>query len=313
MAGGCAGLSAVALLVLPLAAGGALACEAERWRTGLAAGLRDGVLAIVDVGPDTPAARAGFRAGDTVVQINAVLPRSCRQWDRAVLEARDQHKAVLVLVRREGQELPLALGAAIWDLPGEERPAMAVTRAGENADERRRASSPVAPAQPLPPETPISIDDVLAAMADLPSGEEPRTDLAAYQEAVGRARQLVETLHVRAMASPEVLRSLQAALRHYEAAIVAWEAMEGPRMQERRSRQLPVPENRAVPYFADSPVASLLDEFDFLGATVAREPGSGPLGVESAGAWRPAWARLLLWERGARAVVAVRARLEAPR
>ena len=68
------------------------------------------------------------------------------------------------------------------------------------------------------------------------------------------------------------------------------------------------PDSLAVPYFTDSPVASLIDEFTFLDATVARRPSGGRL-VEASGLWRPVWARVLLWERGGQALEQLRARV----
>ena len=80
------------------------------------------------------------------------------------------------------------------------------------------------------------------------------------------------------------------------------------REREHLSRKLPIPDSLAVPYFTDSPVASLIDEFTFLDATVARRPSGGRL-VEASGLWRPVWARLLLWERGGQALEQLRTRV----
>jgi hypothetical protein len=88
---------------------------------------------------------------------------------------------------------------------------------------------------------------------------------------------------------------------------MAWDAIEGDRAEDRLSRRLPVAENMTVPYFSNSPVAALLDEFDFLNGTIARQPRGGRL-AEASGLWRPVWARLLLWERGAQALDDLRAR-----
>jgi hypothetical protein len=93
---------------------------------------------------------------------------------------------------------------------------------------------------------------------------------------------------------------MRAVLRYYEGAVLAWDAIEGNREREHLSRKLPVPDSLAVAYFTDSQVASLIDEFTFLDATVARRPSGGRL-VEASGLWRPVWARLLLWERGGQA------------
>jgi hypothetical protein len=53
-----------------------------------------------------------------------------------------------------------------------------------------------------------------------------------------------------------------------------------------------------APYFGDSDVAAVIDEFPFLRGTVARDPTPGRLAGESAGLWRATEARALLWARG---------------
>jgi hypothetical protein len=58
---------------------------------------------------------------------------------------------------------------------------------------------------------------------------------------------------------------------------------------------MPVSEATTGPYYADSSIQSMLDEFDFLQETIAVEPRSRRFS-ESAGEWRPAAARRLAWE-----------------
>jgi hypothetical protein len=154
----------------------------------------------------------------------------------------------------------------------------------------------------------VSVDGVLRDLAALAPPDKPPTNLAAYRDAVLNVRREIESLASRGAAPPEVVNELRSVSRYYEGAEVAWGAIEGDRDLDRRSRRLPVAENQAVPYFSDSPVASLLDEFAFLDATVARQP-RGISVAESSGLWRPVWARLLLWERGGRALDELRGRL----
>ena len=52
----------------------------------------------------------------------------------------------------------------------------------------------------------------------------------------------------------------------------------------------------AAPYFSESPVQSVLDEFDFLQETIESQPKSIRYMGESSGAWRPAAARRIAWE-----------------
>src|SRR5262249_15236817 len=91
-------------------AGGA--CGEGRGATGLALALRSWMLTAGVVGSGSPATRAGLRAGDAILEVNDVVPRSCAQFARALAAARDEHKALLILVRRGDAEVPLALGAA---------------------------------------------------------------------------------------------------------------------------------------------------------------------------------------------------------
>ena len=144
-------------------------------------------------------------------------------------------------------------------------------------------------------------------IAALAPADSPPTSLTTYRDAVLQVRREVETLAARKAAPENVVVELRAVLRYYEGAAVAWEAIEGDRERQHLSRKLPVPDSMTQPYFSDSPVASLLEEFDFLDATVARQPTGGRL-VEASGLWRPVWARLLLWERGARALDELRTR-----
>lgn len=309
------GLIGILVLLLP-AAVQAASCDSERSRTGLTVAVREGDVAVAAVDAASPAARAGFRPGDVVLQVNDVVPRNCAQWGRAVEDAREDAKAVLVLVLRDGAEVPLALGAGTWVVPPEPAdvgtppasPGVAaappVVRPG--ATTTTAPVRPATPPPPLPPDVPVSVEGVLAGLERLAPPNDPPSDLTVYREAVARVRREIETLAARGAAPAAEVTALRRAVRHYEAAEIAWDAIEGERVEERRSRRLPVAENATVPYFGDSPAATVIDEFAFLDATVAREPTGGPLGIESSGLWRPVWARILLWERGAREVAALR-------
>lgn len=309
-------LSALGALAVPLAAAAAPRCDDERAHLGFAVEAGDGGLRVLAVVADTAAGRAGLREGDVILQANALVPRSCAHWNRAVRDAREERKALLILVDRAGVQVPLALPPSTWDRPAVETaggPEADVPGAPDVAREAASAVSPPVAPPPLPPEVPVSLEGVLAALDRLANPEPSGSDAVAYEEAVREARRQVETLAARGATTAARVAALRRAVRHFEAAAVAWEAIDGPRRAERRSRRLPVAENRTVPYFADSPAAAIIDEFDFLEATVAREPTTGSFGFESAGSWRPVWARLLLWERGARAVTALRESVQAGR
>jgi membrane-associated protease RseP (regulator of RpoE activity) len=286
-------------------AGGA--CEEGRSATGFRLALRAGVLAVDAIDPGSPAARAGLRAGDSILQVNDVVPRACAQFARALTAARDDHKALLLLVRRGDAEVPLALGAATWGAPPPAEPG-AETATGPSSVLAPATPPPPPPPPPLPPDTVLSTEGVLRDIGALAPPDQPPTSLPAYRDAVTQARREVETLGVRKSVPEDVVTEMRSVLRYYEGAVLAWDAIEGNREREHLSRKLPVPDSLSVPYFTDSPVASLIDEFTFLDATVGRRPSGGRL-VEASGLWRPVWARLLLWERGGQALDQLRNRV----
>jgi hypothetical protein len=301
------------LIFLAALAAGRLAhaageCDEERGRLGLAVGVHAGRVTVAEVTPESAAARAGLRTGDVLVQANDVLPRSCAQWARAVAAARDERKALLVLVHRGDADIPLGFLPATWGAPAAEPSTAGAPGVPPPPVAAPARQPPPPPPPPLPPETAVSVEGVVRDIAALAPAASPPTSLPAYRDTVLRARREVETLAARKSAPEDVVTELRAVMRYYEGAEVAWEAIEGDREREHLSRRLPVADNMTQPYFSDSPVASLLEEFDFLEATVAREPSGGHL-VEASGLWRPVWARLLLWERGGRALDALRARL----
>jgi len=263
-------------------------CEEDRGQTGLAlAAAAASGLAVAAVDGESAAAAAGLRVGDTVVQANGALAPSCGEYARVVREARREHKAVLLLVRRAAAEVPLALGPSTW----ERALAAAVPPAPAEAPSVRTLVATLPP-PPLPPGTHVSVEEVTRGLSALAGGSR----LGAYQEDVLRVRRQVETLAGREAAPAAVLGGLRTVLRYYEGAAVAWASEETQRERERRPRHLPA-ETMTAPFFADSEVAALIDEFPFLRAAVLRDPAPGLVG-ESGGVWRPREARTLLWERG---------------
>jgi len=263
-------------------------CEEDRGQTGLAlAAAAASGLAVAAVDGESAAAAAGLRVGDTVVQANGALAPSCGDYARVVREARREHKAVLLLVRRAAAEVPLALGPSTW----ERALAAAVPPAPAEAPSVRALVATLPP-PPLPPGTHVSVEEVTRGFSALAGGGR----LGAYQEDVLRVRRQVETLAGREAAPAAVLGGLRTVLRYYEGAAVAWASEETQRERERRPRHLPA-ETMTAPFFADSEVAALIDEFPFLRAAVLRDPAPGLVG-ESGGVWRPREARTLLWEGG---------------
>ena len=274
------------------AAWGASPCEESRAQTGLALAAREGGLEIAAVDAGSAAAESGLHAGDTLVQVNAALPRSCADYARAVRDAREGRKALLVLVRRSEGTVPLALGAATW-----ERAVAAVPPPPppEAPSVRALVATP-APA-PVAPEARVSLGELERELRALAPEDRSPGQLADYSHRLLRLHRQVEALAVRHVTGPGVVDGLRTVLRYFDAAEVAWAADEAARERERRPRHVPSSEAQTAPFFADSEAAATIEEFPFLRSAVSRDPRPGLMG-ESSGLWRPVEARALLWARG---------------
>jgi hypothetical protein len=286
-------------LLVASAAGAVGPCEEERAATGLVLGNHEGVLAVEAVDAGSPAARAGIQTGDVVVQVNATLPRACADWARTLRDARRDRTAVLLLVRRGEQDLPLALAKAMWGTA-----VAAVPPPGPSAP----AVSPPPP-PPLPPEVPVALPDVLARLNALAPAERPPESLDAYAADLRRLHQEVETLAARKAVSADAAEGLRGVLHLFDGAEVAWRAIEAEREALRRPRHIPIPDEATAPYFAESAAATALEEFPFLKGTIVREPSAGRL-VESSGLWRPIEARAILWAHGREALARLEGKLD---
>jgi hypothetical protein len=290
-----------AALIVALAAGVAGAagpCDEGRDRTGLGMAVREGRLVVDAVAPNSAAAASGVRAGDVVLQANGTIAHACAEWARVVEEAREERKAVLLLVARGDVETPLALGRRTW---GEEEAAAVA------AAPAPRAAVAVETPAPLPADVPVSVDSVVTELAALLG--QTRVGLEPYRTAVTASRRAVETLAVRKAASTDTVAALRRVARLHETAVYAWEGIEGIRQRDGIARRLPISDAATAPYYSGSPIQSLLDEFDFLRETVVTEP-RGSRFVERAGEWRPAAARRLAWEHAGEELGRVTASLQ---
>ena len=281
---------ALAAVLAAVPAWAANPCEEGREQTGLALAAREGGLEIAAVDPDSAAAESGIRTGDALVQVNAMLPRSCADYARAVRDARDGRKALLVLVRRGEGPVPLALAATTWQRAVATAPPPPPLEA---PSVRALTATPA----PVPVEARASLDDLVRDLRALMPGDRPPGQLADYSHRLLRLHRQLEALAARHTAPPAAVDGLRTVLRYFDAAEVAWAADESVREHERRPRHLPSSEGQAAPFFADSDAAATIEEFPFLRATVSHDPRPGLVG-ESSGLWRPVQARGLLWSRG---------------
>ena len=274
------------------AAWGASPCEEGRAQTGLALAAREGGLEIAAVDAGSAAAESGLHAGDTLVQVNAALPRSCADYARAVRDAREGKKALLLLVRRSTGTVPLALGPATW----ERAVATAPPPPPPEAPSVRALVATPAPA-PVAPEAHASLDELEGELRALAPADRTPGQLADYSHRLLRLHRQVEALAARHVTGAGVVDGLRTVLRYFDAAEVAWAADESLRERERRPRHVPSSEAEPAPFFADSEAAATIEEFPFLRDAVSRDPRPGLIG-ESSGLWRPIEARALLWAHG---------------
>jgi len=272
------------------AAWGAGPCEESRAQTGLALAAREGGLEIAAVDAGSAAAESGLHTGDALVQVNAALPRSCADYARAVRDAREGKKALLLLVRRPAGTVPLALGPATWERE-------VATAPPPPPPEAPSVRALVATPAPVAPEARVSLDELERELRALAPADRAPGQLADYSHRLLRLHRQVEALAARHVTGAGVADGLRTVLRYFDAAEVAWAADEAVRERERRPRHVPSSEAEGAPFFADSEAALTIEEFPFLRSAVSRDPRPGLVG-ESSGLWRPLQARALLWEHG---------------
>ena len=144
-------------------------CQEGRLLTGVSVSAGPGGISIASVDDDSPAAGGGLRAGDRLVQANASVLTSCDDWARAVREARRERKALLLLVRRDADEMPLMLAQGTWDRVVAVAPPTVPTVP---------PSPPTVPplpstVPPLPPATPPAATPPVTPSAEAPAARAP--------------------------------------------------------------------------------------------------------------------------------------------
>src|SRR5205823_2022871 len=202
------------------AAWGASPCEEGGAQTGLALAAREGGLEIAAVDAGSAAAESGLHAGDTLVQVNAALPRSCADYARAVRDAREGKKALLLLVRRSTGTVPLALGPATW----ERAVATAPPPPPPEAPSVRALVATPAPA-PVAPEAHASLDELEGELRALAPADRTPGQLADYSHRLLRLHRQVEALAARHVTGAGVVDGLRTVLRYFDAAEVARAAL----------------------------------------------------------------------------------------
>ena len=248
-------------------------------------------LVVGSVTPDSPAAAATLQSGDLVVQANAMVVHGCGEWTKAVRDARDDRKALLLLIERRGVPLALLVPAGALEAVPSPPPLVAAVPVPS-----RPSPATISAPPPLPETVSVSYESLRQNLDQLAPVDHLPTSLTDYRHAVSQLRRGIAAVAARNLAPSDASNALRVALRPFEAALVAWDAIEGERERDHRMRRVPVGDAATAPYFEDSQAAAVLDEFPFLRSTVAKDPEPGL--VETSGQWRPVPARQLLWEFG---------------
>jgi hypothetical protein len=140
-------------------AGAAGPCEQGRERTGLGLAPAASGLAVATVEAGSPADSGGARVGDEVLQANGAVLHTCADFAHAIADAQRERKALLLLVRRGGAEVPLALEAATWERT------VATPAPSAPPSVREITLAPAPP--PLSPESRPTIEGVLRGLEAL--------------------------------------------------------------------------------------------------------------------------------------------------
>lgn len=287
-----AGRVALAVVLAARLAPAATQCGEDEVGTVVRVGSDGGRMTIDGVQAEAAALGVAVRSGDTVVQANAIVLHDCSDWAKAVKDARRERKALLLLLDRDGAPVTAVIPVSAWRVVTP--PASASAAEAGSVAKRSPAAPPLPP--PLPDTVVVSYASIRQDLDALVPADRPPTSLTEYRGAVAQLRRAIATLSVRQAAPQDAVNALRVALRPFEAAQVAWTAIEGDREEQRRTRRIPMAEEAGAPYFQDSQAAAVLDEFPFLRSTVVQEPKTGM--IETAGSWRPVQARQLLWEHG---------------
>ena len=253
-------------------------------------------LPIAEIAQLTAGSKVGLRPGDVLEQVNSWPIRDCENYGRAVRDARQKQKAVLVLISRNGKRRPIFFEPEIWqrvDERKEEKQAVAsLTKvleaplpAAERGDSAEIGEQALAALRTL--------ETLVDAARPLPMYERGLRDTRRRLRAL--QRQSRDDVEKRVMAGARVVfgyYETARAIRQYKHDYVGTE-----RKDVRRGRAESYA-SASVPFFYDSPVTAWMDRYPFLRPSITDTPTK--LGfdfVEQPGRWNPDHAVTLLWQR----------------
>lgn len=253
-------------------------------------------LPIAEIAQLTAGSKVGLRPGDILEQVNSWPIRDCENYDKAVRDARQKQKAVLVLVSRKGKRRPIFFEPEIWQ------------RIDERKEEKQAVASLTTVLEaPLPVakrgETEAIGAQALAALRDLESLIDAARPLPMYERGLRDARRRIRALQRQSRSDVEkrVMAGTRVVFGYYETARAIrqykHDYVSSDRKDVRRGRADSYA-SASVPFFYDSPVTAWMDKYPFLRPSITDTPTK--LGfdfVEQPGRWNPDHAVALLWQR----------------
>jgi hypothetical protein len=251
-------------------------------------------LVISEIAPLSEGARIGLLKGDVLEQVNSWQARSCQSYSRAVQDARHEHKALLLLVTRQGRRHTLAFEPEIWlrkEQEQQEREAVATLQTMLTA--------------PLPPDLKDTVgqtgSQALTILHEVAALAVPTGQPDVYEQGVAKARARLAALDRASQGEAEkrVTAGAKVLLDYYltaqEIRAYKQDFVRQARKDLRRGRDATFV-STAVPYFLKSPVPRWIDKYPFLRASVSESPSMLNF-LERPGVWDPDKAVELLWEK----------------
>lgn len=253
-------------------------------------------LAIAEIVQLTPGSRVGLRAGDILEQVNSWPIQDCESYRKAVRDAQEKQKAVLVLISRKGTRRPIFFEPEIWH------------RVEQQKEEQQAIASLTAVLDaPLPETVQVKTEGIgkeaLAALRDLEMLVDAARPLLVYERGVREARHRIRALNRQSQdeAEKRVMAGARVVFGYYETARAIRQYKHdyvGNERKDMRQGRADSYSSESVPYFYDSPVTRWVDKYPFLRSSITDTPNK--LGfdfIEQPGRWNPDKAVKLLWQR----------------
>lgn len=253
-------------------------------------------LPIAEIAQLTAGSKVGLRPGDVLEQVNSWPIRDCENYGRAVRDARQKQKAVLVLISRNGKRRPIFFEPEIWQ------------RVDERKEEKQAVASLTKVLEaPLPAaERGDSVavgEQALAALRTLETLVDAARPLPMYERGLRDTRRRLRVLQRQSRDDVEkrVMAGARVVFGYYETARAIRQYKHdyvGTERKDVRRGRAESYASASVPFFYDSPVTAWMDRYPFLRPSITDTPTK--LGfdfVEQPGRWNPDHAVTLLWQR----------------